>query len=955
MTIQNIYVGANPNDNTGDTLRQAFIKVNNNFAYVSGVLAAPIFANVTVTGPISSDSITTSWLTVNNTATISNLVVANAATANAKITGGSISNTPISGAAGSFTTLSASGGITGTLQSAAQPNITSLGTLANLTVAGFTNTGSLITSNAQVTGGAISGASGSFTTLAASAGITGTLQTAAQPNITAVGTLGSLTVSGAATTGVLSTANAQITGGAISNTPISGSSGSFTTLSASGASNFTLPTSNVNSFALSSTGNASGVNILLTGNGSTTPSKYLRVINGAFQIVNDGYNGILWALDDAGNQTASGNVSGVNILTATTISSSNISGTLLTQAQPNITSLGTLTSLTVSGTTSLTSTAQSTGTASGALVVSGGAGVSKNLYVGGDTTLIGNLTVLGTQNIVNSQTIALSDPIIDIGTGANNAPLVSDDGMDRGIRAHYYKGSNQQAFFGFQSSTQVFEYLTNTTTTNGVVTGTPGTAAFGGLSISNSTASTSTTTGAAVVTGGIGVGGNVYAGGTFYGNVIATTISGTLQTAAQPNITSVGTLTSLTTSGDITNNGGNVWVKTVNTATSGSNKVSPSFKLVSNYWDGNVSTPDIVNIQSIPASGTNPAISLDFTHASGSSGGLQLSINGHPFVSGSSVFVGTGVSTSGNVTAGNVIATSFYGNVIGTNLTGTIQTAAQPNITSVGTLGSLNVTGTVTAGGFSGPLTGTIQTAAQPNITSVGTLTSLTVSGSATFQANVLHTAANAGIDVGSTSSANTPIINFHSSGNNIAYDSRIYATGGNASVGYGNLTVSTANATFTGNILTSGNVTYNIGSSSNKFGTIYGTATTALYADLAETYAGDASYQPGTVVVFGGTEEVTQSTTFADASVAGAVSTAPAYLMNADAPYAHPVIVALRGRVPVKVVGTVSKGDLLVTSSQAGCAESVGKEVVYGKAIFAKAIEASTDPGVKVITAVIL
>ena len=64
---------------------------------------------------------------------------------------------------------------------------------------------------------------------------------------------------------------------------------------------------------------------------------------------------------------------------------------------------------------------------------------------------------------------------------------------------------------------------------------------------------------------------------------------------------------------------------------------------------------------------------------------------------------------------------------------------------------------------------------------------------------------------------------------------------------------------------------------------------------------------------------------------------------------------VALRGRVPVKVVGLVNKGDSLVTSSYAGCAESVGTDLTYGQAVFAKALETKLDPGEKTIIAVIL
>jgi hypothetical protein len=85
---------------------------------------------------------------------------------------------------------------------------------------------------------------------------------------------------------------------------------------------------------------------------------------------------------------------------------------------------------------------------------------------------------------------------------------------------------------------------------------------------------------------------------------------------------------------------------------------------------------------------------------------------------------------------------------------------------------------------------------------------------------------------------------------------------------------------------------------------------------------------------------------------VAGVISTNPAHLMNAGQPG---LPVALRGRVPVKVVGSVVKGDSLVTSSTPGHAHSVGRDRSYGQAVFAKAVETNDNPGEKIIQAVIL
>ena len=100
--------------------------------------------------------------------------------------------------------------------------------------------------------------------------------------------------------------------------------------------------------------------------------------------------------------------------------------------------------------------------------------------------------------------------------------------------------------------------------------------------------------------------------------------------------------------------------------------------------------------------------------------------------------------------------------------------------------------------------------------------------------------------------------------------------------------------------------------------GLITGTATQAQYADLAERYTADATYGEGHVMVIGGSAEITESNKENDTKVAGVISEQWAFLMNQheDGP-----AVALKGKVQCKVVGSVSKGDALVTSNTAGLA----------------------------------
>ena len=121
---------------------------------------------------------------------------------------------------------------------------------------------------------------------------------------------------------------------------------------------------------------------------------------------------------------------------------------------------------------------------------------------------------------------------------------------------------------------------------------------------------------------------------------------------------------------------------------------------------------------------------------------------------------------------------------------------------------------------------------------------------------------------------------------------------------------------TAAGHVVPSADATYDLGTSSLKWRNMYGVSSSAQYADLAERYTSDTIYEPGTVVSFGGDAEVTMSTDTMDSRIAGVVSTNPAYLMNSDLEGTQ-VAVALTGRVPVKVTGTIRKGDMLVSAGE--------------------------------------
>lgn len=134
------------------------------------------------------------------------------------------------------------------------------------------------------------------------------------------------------------------------------------------------------------------------------------------------------------------------------------------------------------------------------------------------------------------------------------------------------------------------------------------------------------------------------------------------------------------------------------------------------------------------------------------------------------------------------------------------------------------------------------------------------------------------------------------------------------------------------------------------------GTAVRAQYADLAERYAADQPYEYGTVVRIGGVKEVTQTESEFCPDVFGVVSDKPAYGMNDGAgPQSTHPYVALSGRIPVRVVGKVSKGDRLVSSGVPGHAMSAGSQAgIHWQYVIGRALEDKINEEAGIIEAVV-
>lgn len=323
------------------------------------------------------------------------------------------------------------------------------------------------------------------------------------------------------------------------------------------------------------------------------------------------------------------------------------------------------------------------------------------------------------------------------------------------------------------------------------------------------------------------------------------------------------------------------------------------------------------------------------------------------------LLIANNTPTTGNATGALQVSGGIS---TGGNLwvTGSIDNTGYVSSTGAGTFASLQANGATTLGS-------TLVVSAQATVNSLAVNSYVTVDTTLTTGGNatVNGLRVNASATVGTTLSAaggiqNTPIGNVTPSSSlftTVAASGNITASAltVNNSVTVGTTLAVTGNVTVLANINT-GNVipltanTYTLGSSAKWFSTVYATATQTLYADLAEKYEADAEYEPGTVVVFGGDKEITTTAQFADTRVAGAVSTDPAYLMNSQA---IGLPIALRGKIPVKVVGAVSKGDLLVTSTVPGYAESAS--TADNNAVFAKSLVNDDATNERVIWAVIL
>ena len=287
----------------------------------------------------------------------------------------------------------------------------------------------------------------------------------------------------------------------------------------------------------------------------------------------------------------------------------------------------------------------------------------------------------------------------------------------------------------------------------------------------------------------------------------------------------------------------------------------------------------------------------------------------------------------------------------GTNAQNAAFTGALAEITVDTTNGTLRVHDAITAGGSNIATVAYVTSqisALSANSISFGTSSVAVIASDGNIRSNI------AGSTV-QTISSGLVAVTGNISGGNLLISGAIEDSGQldiRTTASNGNIVLSpngTGNINTGANIMPTANATANIGSAILSYNTIFAKATSAQYADLAEMYVADTAYAPGTVVEFGGDCEITTTTTTHSTQVAGIISTQPAYLMNATQTGEYPLEVALVGRVPCRVVGTIRKGDRLVSSDLPGVAQALNIDLYQPGCIVGKALAEynSTEPGV--------
>ena len=617
-------------------------------------------------------------------------------------------------------------------------------------------------------------------------------------------------------------------------------------------------------------------------------------------------------VDASGNITSGANIAGANIIasedviiagqhvTTGNVTAGNVITSGLVNATGNITGGNLITGGSVTATGNI-SGAAITGTGNLSVLnitATGSANITAGGFFVGDGGFLSNVTAAS--NVAVTQ-IANGTSVVGISSSGGNVEITSGgtlvfqtDGTTVDITvpmttANITATGNISGTYILGDGSQLSNLATSNTIVNGTSNVFVASNANTTVGVAGSTVLTVASTGAEV-TGIVSATGNVSGGNvTTAGQVQADNVDATNGITAGTTISATGNVSggNVTTAGQVQADN----VDATNGITAGT-----TISATGNVSGGNVTTGGQVQADNVDA--TNGISAGTTVSATGNVSGGNVTTTGQVQADNvdatNGITAGTTISATGNVSGGNITTggdVDATGNITATSFAGSgaLLSALNGSNITTGTVAAarvatLNQNTTGTSGGFSSAVT--VQLSGD-------------VTGSATF------TSAGDTANISTTIGADSVALGTDTTGNYVQQG----ATAGNGLSG----SVNSEGGTFT---VTSNAVSSNTGSTlvfrdaSGDFAAnvITATATQAQYADLAENYLSDHEYEPGTVISIGGPLEITVCG-LGDYP-AGVISTDPAYLMNSDLVAGLPV--ALVGRVPVRVFGSVIKGQLL-------------------------------------------
>jgi hypothetical protein len=504
-------------------------------------------------------------------------------------------------------------------------------------------TGDITTSgNANVTGD-VTASNANLGNLVTANYFAGTLTTVAQPNVTSVAntlTVGTITVDGSTPSG-----------SAVLKPTANGNTISMSTSSSDGLMNYSLTLNEYGNVVLPQTSSTDAVLSAQEDMTFTASAYTFRMTNGGNLTVPSAVN--------AANANITNNITANNITATNVITANLLTGTLTTAAQPNITSVGNLTSLVVTGNLSagnITAVAN----LSAVDINANTANIQEDAIVHGSLTVVGNLEVDGSLTYIDSSRTSITDPMIELGAtldaNGDTATLLSNDGKDRGLLLHRYDtatGVAIDSFMGWDNSDGCFVFASNVTNnSNGVVT------------INGNLGNIKADQIFANVTGNFG--GNLAAGTSVVGftanggNVVITSNAVDMLTVSSTGIFANGTanINAAVTLGDTLFVTGNVTAnRFIGAFANGTSSVD-----IIEDGEVTVSAAGVSNVFTVSGTGANVAGTFDVQSGNGNLtvGAGGAAVNGNLTVS-------LAATVTGNLSAGNVTATSVTGNLVNGN------------------------------------------------------------------------------------------------------------------------------------------------------------------------------------------------------------------------------------------------------------------------------------------------